>query len=74
MLVSTPNTGGAPGDEPLGMCRLLQSLNSGTVLHEVRRLQIIGKMERAGCRVRHVDGCGFDGRCSCPYFEEGPAG
>jgi len=74
MLVSILNADGPPDVEPLPMCRLLQSMNSGNVLHEVRRLRIIRSMERAGCRARHADGCGFDGRYSCPCFKERPIG
>lgn len=68
-LVSIPNIGDPPGVESLPMCRLLKSLNAGNILHEVRRLQMLSSMERAGYLSRHSDGCGFMIGTHCPYFK-----
>jgi coenzyme F420-reducing hydrogenase beta subunit len=70
-VASMSDVQGRPGSESLPMCRLLQSMNTGTVLHEVRRLQVLSRMERAGYLSTHSDGCGFTGATHCPYFKGG---
>lgn len=70
-LVLTPPLDGARGIEQLPMCRMLQSCTHRGLFGEVRRIQLIARMERAGYDARHVDGCGFADPSGCPSFRRG---
>jgi hypothetical protein len=67
-LNSMPTSVAWPDAEPLPMCRLLQLLSTGDLHGEIRRLRLIGEMERAGYHARHADGCGFDDPVQCPVY------